>query len=486
MRPLLPCHPSEYSFFSRFSRSLERPDVIDHLRDGVIGEGLEIPGPDGPRPLIYADYVASGRALHQVEDAITAEVLPYYSNAHTEASHCGRVMNRMRAEARRLIAGACGADDPHAVIFTGSGATAGLSRLAPLLGVDRMVQTGQRPRVLIGPYEHHSNILPWRESGADVVEIPEAHEGGPNRAALEQALVDAGTRPVVGAFSAVSNVTGIVTDVAAITKLLKAHGALSVWDYAAAAPYLPVDMGLGMDAIALSPHKFIGGPGASGVLIVRRDAVARETPTLPGGGTVRFVSPWGHDYSHDVTTREEAGTPNVIGDIRAALCFAVKEAIGQDQMTARLHALRRRALQVWQATPGLHILCNEHASDVLPVFSFRITGPDGALVHPQLVTRILSDHFGIQARGGCACAGPYAHHLLGLGRVQSDRLRTAILAGHEIDKPGWTRLAFSVLMSDAKADTIIRAVDEIARTPGAFTRDYRVDTRTARFTPEAA
>jgi len=187
MRPLLPCHPSEHSFFSRFSRSLERPDVIDHLRDGVIGEGLEIPGPDGPRPLIYADYVASGRALHQVEDAITAEVLPYYSNAHTEASHCGRVMNRMRAEARRIIAGACGADDRHAVIFTGSGATAGLTRLAPLLGVDRMVQTGQKPRVLIGPYEHHSNILPWRESGAEVVEIPEAPEGGPDRAAMARA-----------------------------------------------------------------------------------------------------------------------------------------------------------------------------------------------------------------------------------------------------------------------------------------------------------
>ncbi len=479
------CHPAQPGFLARFETSLARPDVIAHLQAGLIGEGLAIPGPDGPRPLIYADYVASGRALRQIEDAVAAEVLPVYSNAHTEASHCGRAMNRMRAEARRVVAGACGVDDRHAVIFTGAGATAGLTRLGALLGLDRMVREGMGPRVLIGPYEHHSNILPWRESGAEVVAIPEAPEGGPDRDALERALVQSGSRPVIGAFSAASNVTGIVADVAGITRLLKAHGAVSIWDYAAGAPYLPVDMGAGMDAIVLSTHKFIGGPGASGVLVLRRDAVQRDRPTLPGGGTVRFVSPWGQDYAQDVTAREEAGTPNVIGDIRAALCFLVKRAIGQDRLAARLENLRQRALQVWSATPGLHILGNPRAAHVLPVFSFQIDGADGKPVHPQLVTRILSDHFGIQARGGCACAGPYAHDLLWLDRARSDRLRDAILQGREIDKPGWTRLAFSVLMSDAKADTIICAVDRVARDPGAFTRDYRADDATARFHPEA-
>lgn len=476
----------DQTFLARFARSLGGPDAIERLRDGLIGEGLEIPGAGGPQPLIYADYVASGRALRQVEDAIAAEVLPVYSNAHTEASYCGRAMNRLRSEARRIVAEACGADDRHAVIFAGSGATAALNRLCALLGLDRMVRTGQAPRVLIGPYEHHSNILPWRDCGAEVVEIPEAPAGGPDLAALERALAASGGRPVLGAFSAASNVTGIVTDVAAVTALLKAHGALSLWDYAAAAPYLPVDMGLGMDAVVLSPHKFIGGPGASGVLIVRRDAVARETPTLPGGGTVRFVSPWGHDYSPDVTAREEAGTPNVIGDIRAALCFLVKDAIGQDRMTARLERLRRRALAVWSTTPGLHLMSDAQAGHVLPIFSFQVRRADGSPVHPQLVTRILSDHFGIQARGGCACAGPYAHRLLGLDRARSDGLREAILDGQEIEKPGWTRLAFSVLMTDAKADTIIRAVARVARDPDAFAGGYIADRRTARFSPEAA
>lgn len=482
----MPLQDPSQTFFTRFEQSLDRADLLDHLRDGLIGEGLELPGPNGPRPLIYADYVASGRALRQIEEAILTDVLPWYSNAHTEASACGRAMNRLRAEARRIVARDCGADDRHAVIFTGAGATAGLSRLGPLFGLDRMVQQGRRPLVLIGPYEHHSNILPWRESGAEVIEIPEAPGGGPAQDALKAALLAAGERPVIGAFSAASNVTGIVADVAAITRLLKSHGAISIWDYAAAAPYLPIDMGLGMDAVALSPHKFIGGPGASGVLILRKDAVARETPTVAGGGTVRFVSPQGHDYAPDVATREEAGTPNVIGDIRAALCFVVKRAIGQARMSERLEAMRQRALRRWSRVQGLELLGADGARDVLPVFSFRITGADGAPLHPQLVTRVLSDHFGIQARGGCACAGPYAHRLLGIDADHSARLREAILRGQEIQKPGWTRLAFSVLMSDAKAEAIIGAVEEIAQRPGAFTQGYRVDQQTARFTPEAA
>lgn len=473
-------------FFTTFAHAIAGDDHLDRLRAGLIGEGIGIPGPHGPLPLIYADYVASGRALRQIEDAITENFLPYYSNAHTEASFCGRIMNQLRARARQIVAAQCGAGGAHAVIFAGAGATAGLTRLVGLLGIDDMVAAGRKPCVLIGPYEHHSNILPWRESGAEVIEVPEGASGGPDLDALKAALINAKDRPVIGAFSAASNVTGIVSDVASITRLLKAHGAISVWDYAGAGPYEVIDMGLGMDAVALSPHKFIGGPGASGILIVRKDAVTRTRPTAPGGGTVRFVSPWGHDYAQDVVAREEAGTPNVIGDIRAALCFIVKDVIGQDVINQRLEALRQRALAVWSHTPGLRILGNERARSVLPIFSFQVFDAAGGAVHPQLVCRILSDHFGIQARGGCACAGPYAHRLLGLDRGMSDSLRASILGGREVDKPGWTRLAFSVLMDDRKADAIIAGVDRIARDPVAFTSLYNVDTATARFTPRAA
>jgi len=436
--------------------------------------------------MIYADYVASGRALKQVETFVTNEILPFYANSHTEASFCGQMMTRLRKQARHIILDACGGDERHAVIFTGSGATAGLNRLVGLLGITHQAQTGQRPVVLIGPYEHHSNILPWRESGAEVIEIREAQTGGPDMAALKCALQAGAGRPMLGAFSAASNVTGIVTDVAAVTRLLKKHGAKSVWDYAGGGPYLPIDMMVGMDAIVISPHKFIGGPGTSGVTILRRDAVTLDVPTLPGGGTVRFVSPWAHDYSQDVVAREEGGTPNVVGDIRAALCFVVKEAIGQDMFDTRLEELRRRALARWSDTPGLRIFGNPQAQHVLPIFSFQIANGQGGNIHQQLVTRLLSDNYGIQARGGCACAGPYAHHLLDIDADQSSLMRAEILAGREIEKPGWTRLGFSVLMSDEKADRIIDAVDEIARNPQRHVTGYLVDESTARFTPAAA
>ncbi|MEJ2002612.1 MAG: aminotransferase class V-fold PLP-dependent enzyme, partial [Maritimibacter sp.] len=449
----------------------------------------EVPGPNGSHPLIYADYVASGRALRQIEDFMVEEILPIYANSHTEASFCGQMMTRLRRQARQIILESCGGNDEYDVIFTGSGATAGLNRLVGLLGVDAGGQGAQTPLVLIGPYEHHSNILPWRESGAQIIEIPEAATGGPDMGTLEAVLTEHKGRRIVGAFSAMSNVTGIVTDVKQVTRLLKAHGAISVWDYAGGAPYLPIDVAgdaeARIDAVALSPHKFIGGPGASGVLILRRDAVARAKPTLPGGGTVRFVSPWAHDYSGDVVAREEAGTPNVVGDLRAALCFIVKEAIGQDYMTRRLEELRQRAEAAWADIPGLHILGLEHQHRI-PIFSFIVTAPDDERIHQQLVTRMLSDLHGVQARGGCACAGPYAHRLLGIDQTHSEALRADILGGNEIEKPGWTRLGFSVLMTDAKADRIIEAVKDVARSSREDRAIYQVDTKTARFSTAAA
>lgn len=461
-----------------FAAELATGDIHDRLRAGLIGEGIEIPGPFGPKPLIYADYVASGRALVQIEEFITRNVLPYYANSHTEASFVGQAMTRMREEARGVIGTLCGADEQHAVVFTGSGATAGLNRLVTLLGA------GPGGVVLIGPYEHHSNILPWRESGAKVVEIPEAETGGPDLDKLQAELTRHQGRHIIGSFSAASNVTGITSDVAGITRLLKQNGALAVWDYAGGGPYMQIDMGE-IDAIVTSPHKFIGGPGASGVMILRKDAVQTQKPSLPGGGTVSFVSPWAHDYSQNLATREEAGTPNVIGDIRAALAFLVKEAIGQSYITKRLAELRARALEAWRDLPGLRIMGNAQA-EALPIFSFQLRDGDGRFVHQQLVTRMLSDLHGVQARGGCACAGPYAHRLLGILQEQSEALRSDILAGNEIEKPGWTRLGFSPLMTDAKADLIIEAVRDVAQSACAQRVHYRVDTRTARFSPEAA
>ena len=467
-----------------FAESLRQGDAVVELRHGLVGNDAVVEGPFGAKPLVYADYVASGRAVMQVERFILERVLPYYANSHTEASYCGGLMTRLRRDARATIEACCGATAEHAVIFVGSGATAGINRLVKLFDV------GPGDLVIIGPYEHHSNILPWRESGAELIELPEASAGGPDLDALHDVLDGvAPGRHVVCAFSAASNVTGITVDVAGVTRIAKAAGARVIWDYAGGGPYVPIAMqpapDAAIDAIVVSPHKFLGGPGASGVLIVRRDAIRTDRPSWPGGGTVKFVSPTSHDYSTSVEAREEAGTPNVVGDIRAALAFLVKDAIGADRMAARNDEMAARAFAAWSRVPQIELLGSPTAHR-LPIFSFRIRDGKGGYVHQQLVTRMLSDRFGIQARGGCACAGPYVHRLLDIGEDESEAIRQAILAGEETTKPGFTRLNFSVLLSDEKVDFILESVAELAADAASFVGRYDCDRSRAIFFPRAA
>lgn len=447
----------------KFRENLQSADPIAALRDGLIGEGIKIPGKGGAVPLVYADFVASGRALQQVEDFIAQHVLPYYANTHTTDSFCGNYTTKLREDARAEIARLTGAEHGCSVIFAGSGATAGLNRLVNLFGVEK----AQDPVVLHGPYEHHSNILPWRESRAKVIEIPEAATGGPDLNALENALIEhAASDLIIGSFSAASNVTGIITETDPVTRMLKTHGAVSLWDYAGGAPYLSIDMATGTDAekdaVVISPHKFPGGPGASGVMIVRDKVVATQKPTWPGGGTVSYVSPWDHDYIDEVTIREEAGTPNVVGDIRAALVFIVKDVIGQQEITRREGELNEMAMKGWGSNPALTLLGAEHQHR-LPIFSFLVNDGLGTHVHHKEFTRLLSDDYGIQSRGGCACAGPYGHCLLKVDRETSESLRAEVLSGNDLAKPGWVRLNFSYLMSDEIAQYIIDSVNHLTK-----------------------
>ncbi|TJW41246.1 MAG: aminotransferase class V-fold PLP-dependent enzyme [Mesorhizobium sp.] len=474
---------------SQFRQSLKKAGVAADLRAGLVGSTAKIVGPYGKKDLVYADYVASGRALHQIERFVLEEVLPYYANSHTEASYCGGFMTRMRREARALIGEFCGATERHAVIFTGSGATSGINRLVKLFGVAEAAAAGKGARVIIGPYEHHSNILPWRESGAEIVEIAEHPSGGPDLSLLKDALRDGSPDLTICTLSAASNITGITSDVATITTMVKAAGAKMIWDYAGAGPYVPISMSPApdaeIDAIVVSPHKFIGGPGASGILILRRDGLSTKKPSWPGGGTVKFVSPQTHDYSDSLESREEAGTPNVVGDIRAALAFIVKDAIGLDAMVTRNRELAQRAFRAWKDVPHLELL-GLSDPDRLPIFSFRVKNGKGGYVHQQLITRMLSDRFGIQARGGCACAGPYVHRLLSIDDQQSEEIRQAILSGDEIKKPGFIRLNFSVLLPDEKVQFILDSVAQIAADATTFEPDYDVDPSRAIFFPRAA
>jgi selenocysteine lyase/cysteine desulfurase len=482
-----------------------RERLLAYVRASVIGEAEAVETPYGARRVVYADYTASGRSLAFIEDHLREVVLPLYANTHTETSGTGRQTTRFREDARAIIRAAFGATDEHAVLFTGTGATGAIDKLIRVLGLrvpeeldDRYgwsaaIPPEDRPVVFTGPYEHHSNELPWRETIAEVVRIPEDADGHVDLEALEAALEATTDRPLrIGSFSAASNVTGILTDTRAVSVLLHRYGALAFWDCAAAAPYVDIAMRPRRtghaerddeldykDAVFVSPHKLVGGPGTPGLLIARKALFTNAVPTVPGGGTVSYVNASEHRYLDDVEHREDGGTPDIVGAIRAGLVFRLKQAVGA--ATIREHEERaiRRAIAAWADEPTLEVLGNPHA-DRLSIVSF-VVHHDGRILHHDFVVALLNDLFGIQARGGCSCAGPYGHRLLGIDAVRSEGFRRAIQGGCEGLKPGWVRINFTWFLTDAVVDFLIDAVRLVARQGWRLLDDYRFNPATGRW-----
>lgn len=462
-------------------------EVASFIRQNEVGRRAWLDTPYGRRLVTYADLTATGRYLHFVE-AWLRRVRPFYANSHTAISSTGRVMTELREEARRVIKRAVNAGPHDEVLFVGSGATAAVNKLVGLLGwriseplerefnLSSLIPREKRPVVFVGPYEHHSNELPWLESVAEVVSIALTPKGQIDLADLEQKVAMFPERPMrLGAFSAASNVTGVLSDVRALARVMHRHRGVIVVDYAAGGPYMPIDLhpedeAERLDAAFLSTHKFIGGPEGSGVLVAHRDLFRTRSPERPGGGTVEYVASFERtsvDYVGRLDEREEGGTPAILGDVRAGIGFCVKEMIGPARILEHDVGLAQDALSRLGRHPRIKLL---GPTDLprLPIISFNVER-----LHHDFVSALLDHLFGIQNRAGCSCAGPYGHRLLGISRERSEAYRALIARGLTGIKPGWVRVTLPYYASEEDIEFLLSAIEFVADHGHDFLAEYR-------------
>ena len=482
----------------------------DYLRQQIVGVDSTFKTPFGERLMVYCDYTASGRCLRFVESYLQS-LQRVYANTHTEDDITGRSMSQLLHEAEEAIKKSVNAGPDGRIIACGTGATGAIDKLQQIVGValapatrqniGRMLDDsdssldsasfeqlmgGRQPVVFIGPYEHHSNEISWRQSLATTVEVRLQADGNIDLTHLEELLElpEYQDRIRIGSFSAASNVTGIRSDVYKIASLLHAHGAIACFDYAACAPYVDIDMNPkpagrddpSIDAIFISPHKFLGGPGSSGVLVFNERIYHRELPpSVSAGGTVDYVGPQEQDFISRIEEREKAGTPGVLQTLKAGLVFEIKDRVGVDVIERREHELTSRALSSWSANDNIEILGNPDAGQRVGIMSFNIKDDEGRYLHHKFVTALLNDLFGIQSRAGCSCAGPYGHRLLDIDLDTSERYRNVVQEGHCGMKPGWCRVGLHWVMDNAEADFVITAVHFVARHGRRFLSLYNFD-----------
>ena len=463
---------------------------FSQYRKKIIGINQEFDSSNGRKKIIYADWIASGRLYEPIENALNEKFYPYVGNTHSESSVTGTTMTKAYAEAKRIIKHHVNASPEDVIIFAGFGMTVAVNKFQRLLGLRVCEQLqkythipdDEKPVVFLTHMEHHSNQTSWLETICEVVIIEPDKQGLVDLNHFEQLLKQFDKRKLkIGSFTAASNVTGIQPPYHQMAKMMHHHGGLCFVDFAAAAPYVDINMHPEdplekLDAIFFSPHKFLGGPGTSGVLIFDSKLYKRQVPDNPGGGTVDWTNPWGqHKYIEDIELREDGGTPGFLQAIKTALAVNLKNEIGTKNILAREHELLETAFARFDKIPSIHILAQE-TKNRLGIISFYVED-----IHYNLMVKLLNDRFGIQVRGGCSCAGTYGHYLLHVDPTRSKHIADKINRGDLSEKPGWVRLSLHPTMTNEELDFILNAIEEVIANVKEWSKDYTYSSKTNEF-----
>lgn len=459
----------------------ELEKYFSSFRNGIVGVDASFNSPYGRKRILYADWIASGRLYHPIEQKILGEFGPFVANTHTETNTTGSLMTRSYQYAHQYIKKHVNAGPSDVILTAGFGMTSVVNKLQRILSLKgcggqhnrECIKNKNRPVVFVTHMEHHSNHTSWFETIAEVVQLTPTPDLRVDLNELRRQLEKYKDRDFkIGAFTACSNVTGIHTPVHQMAKIMHEAGGLCFVDYAASAPYEDIDMHPPdpmekLDAIYFSPHKFLGGPGSSGVLIFDSSMYHSEVPDNPGGGTVDWTNPWGsYKYVDDIETREDGGTPGFLEAIRAALAIELKEKMGTGMMVAREKELLAIAFPGLRDIPGIRILADV-TEDRLGIISFY-----HEKIHFNLLVKLLNDRYGIQVRGGCACAGTYGHYLLEVSYEKSKEITDKINHGDLSEKPGWVRWSLHPTMTNEEVDHFLKGLKEIVLNIKQLEKDY--------------
>jgi selenocysteine lyase/cysteine desulfurase len=468
-------------------------DYFEPFRRNIVGIDQTFATPYGEQRIVYADWTASGRLYAPIEKRLALELGPFVGNTHTETSVTGTRMTHAYRKAHDLLKRHVNASADDVILTPGFGMTAAINKFQRILGLkvpEQLVSfmslpPKYRPVVFVTHMEHHSNHTTWLETIADVVCIAPDERGLVDLDSLRSLLDDYSDRKLkIGAFASCSNVTGIRLPYHEMAKIMHENGGVCFVDCAADAPYIDIDMHPAdplerLDAIFFSPHKFLGGPGSSGVLIFDKHLYRREVPDQPGGGTVDWTNPWGgRKYVYSIEEREDGGTPGYLQAVKSALCVQLKARMGVEKMLERESELVRLAFDGLRKVPKLRILA-DHIQDRLGIISFYVED-----VHYNLIVKLLNDRFGIQTRGGCSCAGTYGHYLLHVDPAQSKHITDMIDHDDLSEKPGWVRMSIHPTTTDDELAYIIDAIDKIARNHGHWLKEYNYSAAKNEYEPK--